>query len=273
MTFDRVYKTALKHVVVNGVWQDNKRTGSRVLSTHGYSFRWDMKYWPITMVRPMYSKTIAAEVAWMLSGEKSVLWINQYTSIWKDFADEHQKIDTAYGFRWKYRYGYDQIKNILKKLKEDPTSRQQVLLSWDARVDNVVPATNIPCPYTAVFNIIAGKLNCHLTLRSNDVYLGLPYDVGMYTLLSNAMASDLGVGVGELFYSIAHMHIYENQVQATDYVIREDLIGEDFPLNMQTWSTHRIQNDQDRYVEEAIKALDYLGYKPSTGPDKVKVVL
>lgn len=273
MTFDRIYKKALKHVVANGVWQDNKRTGSRVLSTHGYSFRWDMKNWPITLVRPMYVKTMSAELVWMLSGEKSIKWINQYTSIWKEFADENQRIDTAYGFRWKWAYGYDQIKNIVNKLREDPTSRQQVLLSWDAKVDNVIPAANIPCPYTAVFNIIAGELNCHLTLRSNDAYLGLPYDVGMYTLLSNALASELNVKVGKLFYSIAHMHIYENQLEAVHYVIDKDLLGEVFPIYLPTWSIRRIQNNQEEYVEAAIKAISNLDYKPGKGPDKVKVVL
>lgn len=273
MTFDIVYRVALAHVINKGFEQLNKRTGSKVLSTHGYSFVWDMNIWPVTYCRPMYARTIAAEVAWMLSGEKSIAWISQYTTIWNDFANEHGLIDTAYGFRWAYTFGHNQIHTIIKNLKADPTSRQQVLMSWDAHTDNTVPAKNVPCPYTAVFNIINNKLNCHLTLRSNDVWLGLPYDVGMYTLLSNALAASLNVDVGELFYSIAHMHLYENQLEASSAVITAHEYGMRHKIELQSWSIEKILANRDTYVQSAVQALKDTGYSPSIGPAKVKVVL
>jgi len=272
-SFDRIYRDALAHVRAKGIEQVNKRTGFKVLSTHGYSFRWDMNIWPVTYCRQMYAKTMAAEVAWMLSGEKSVNWINQYTGIWKDFADEYGMIDTAYGFRWAYTFGHNQIKTIISNLKKDSTSRQQVLMSWDARVDNTVPAANVPCPYTAVFNIIDNKLNCHLTLRSNDVYLGLPYDVGMYTLLSNALANSLGIEVGELFYSIAHMHLYENQIEASTSVIISRTVGHKHRIQLADWTVEKIIEDRDSYVETCIKTLKDTGYAPRKDIPVVKVVL
>ena len=271
-TFDQVYKEALEQVIDVGIYQYNRRTQTTILATHGYSFRWDMTKYPVTVARPMYVKTGAAELAWMLSGSQDITWLKKYTHIWDAFSDENDMLETAYGYRWKYAFGVDQIRNIIYRLHQDPSSRQQVLMSWDARVDNVIEASNIPCPYTAVVNIIDNKLNIHLTLRSNDVYLGLPYDVMMYTLLGNALAYSLGVEVGELFYSIAHMHLYENQFEAARAIIARDHPGENRYIDL-AWSVEAILEDPDIYIIRAAKDLHMTNYQPEAGPGKVKVVV
>ncbi len=247
-TFDTVLKLLYSQLFREGVIQHNQRTNSEILAFHGYSFKWDMKYWPLLQVRKMYFKTAAAEVSWMLSGSKSIDWITKYTKIWDAFADEDNNIDSAYGHRWSKAFGIDQVQNILTKLEVDPTSRQQVLLSWDPRTDNVIRTPNIPCPLMAIFNIIDGKLNCHLTLRSNDLYLGLPYDMMMYTILSNLMANSLKIEVGELFYSIAHAHIYSNQYDQVLEVMKRDTKGKNILVDI-NHTVAQVRANKDDFMD------------------------
>ena len=245
-TFDKVVTDVYKELFSRGVWQRNKRTDTQVLAMHGYSFTWDMNFWPLLMVRRLYPKTAASEVAWFISGEKSTKWINKRCGIWRQFEDTPGMIESAYGFRWRYMYGIDQLYKIIANLKADKSSRQQVLLSWHPK-DLKNETKNVPCPYTAVFNIIEGKLNCHLTLRSNDLYLGLPYDTLMYTILSNLIANSVGVDVGELFYSIAHAHIYENQLDAVNEVRRRATIDKQFPMNIGS-TVEFVRDNRDLFV-------------------------
>ena len=246
-TFDTIIKVLYSSLFREGVIQHNQRTNSEVLAFHGYSFKWDMKYWPLLQVRKMYYKTAASEVAWMLSGSKSINWITKHTKIWDAFADEDGNKESAYGHRWSKAFGIDQVQNILTKLELDPTSRQQVLLSWDPRTDNVIRTPNIPCPLMAIFNIINGKLNCHLTLRSNDLYLGLPYDMAMYTILSNLMANSLKIEVGELFYSIAHAHIYSNQYDQVLEIMKRDTKGKNILVDI-SHTVAQVRADKDDFM-------------------------
>jgi len=270
--FDDLYLSIIDEVMNFGVDQHNKRTNTTVRAVHGMAAKWDMKYYPLLTLRTMYPKTGAAEVAWMLSGETSTKFLSKYTSIWKQFedADKPGNIKTAYGNRWRFAFGVDQIGNIITKLKEDPSSRQQVLMSWDPRVDNVDAAANIPCPYTAVINIIKGKLNIHLTLRSNDVVVGLPYDFLMYTLLGNLFANELGVEPGILAYSIAHGHIYHTHLSIVAKM-RSNLIKAK-PLKVEFTDTiNSCRNNPDLFVENVYS--DTRHYVTSGWVPRPKVVL
>ena len=270
---DIIYANAIDHVLATGQFQDNKRTGQQILAVHGYSFSWNAKYHPVLHVRQSFPKTAAAELAWFLSGNTDTTWLRQYTKIWDEFTEEDGTIPTAYGARWRHSFGVDQITNIIDKLKADPTSRQQILLSWDPRVDNVVPAKNIPCPFVYVFNIIGNKLNCHLTLRSNDVWLGLPYDLYTATLLVNAFANSLGVQAGQIFYSIAHMHLYKNQLELAKelcYKRQRDLV----PLSVEVNSKFTIEDiisNRDAYIEDILN--DTKNYRSSGWNPKVQIVV
>jgi len=208
--FDKVYKDTLEYVITEGTNSTNKRTGSTVRQVHGYSFNYDMNLLPRLRLRKTWISSAAAELAWFLSGTKDASWINEKTSIWREFTDSENNINTAYGYRWRYKWGYDQVENIIMKLKLDNSSRQQILLSWDPEEDNINIAKNIPCPFVYVINIIDNKLNIHLTLRSNDAWLGLPYDIMTACLLGRAFANSLDVKLGSLHYSVANLHLYEN---------------------------------------------------------------
>lgn len=264
MNFDKIYIEALENVLHKGKRETNKRTGTDILATHGYSFSYDMNYLPVLYLRKVWIRSAAAELAWFLSGSKHAGWINDQTTIWKEFTDKDGNIPTAYGYRWSKAFGYDQVDNIMHKLRNDPTSRQQVLLSWNPMVDNVKPAANIPCPLIYIINIIDNKLNIHLTLRSNDVWLGLPYDVMTACLLGRALANSLNVELGELFYSIAHMHLYENQWSlASEAILRYEANPKGIHLkNDNKFNIASIRSSKTAYVESFFKGYVYSGWTP-----------
>jgi thymidylate synthase len=270
--FDELYLEAINGVLNNGTSQFNERTGTNVIAFHGMFFKWDMDFYPLLHLRKSFVKTGAAEVAWMLSGEQSTEWISKYTGIWKMFEDDNNPgtISTAYGYRWQHAFGVDQIANIIDKLKADPSSRQQVLMSWDASRDNVIPVKNVPCPYTAVINIIDGKLNIHLTLRSNDIIVGLPYDFLMYTLLGKLLANSLEVQVGVLSYAIAHAHIYENH-----YVMCSQMLITPYNKANETVSFMDTIEDARLYPDLFVASVTsnaMLTYKPNDWNPKPEVV-
>lgn len=270
--FDELYRDAINTVLSYGKEQFNERTRTKITAFHGMSFKWDMNYYPLLQIRKMYPKTGAAEVAWMLSGETSTEFLSKYTSIWKQFEDTDNpgNICTAYGFRWKHAFGIDQIENIVQKLRKDPSSRQQVLMSWDAVVDNVRQNKNVPCPYTAVINIIDGKLNILLTLRSNDIVVGLPYDFLMYTLLGNLLANSLNVEVGELAYSIAHAHVYHVHLDIYKEMIPMTYKEDRVPVRL-TDTINSCRDNPELFVDNV--ASDTLAYKPNDWAPRPKVVL
>jgi len=254
--FDYLHRKVFRYLSKHGKVQKNQRTNSSITAAHGYAFRWNMNYWPLSNIRKMYPRTGAAEVTWFLSGTQETEWINRYTSIWKAFEDSPGIVKGAYGYRWATAYGFNQINQILLNLSRDPSSRQQVLMSWHPS-DLVFQHKNVPCPYTAVFNIIEGQLNCHLTLRSNDAYLGLPYDIMMYTILSNLLANTLKVGVGELFYSIAHLHVYENQYDAVVEYMKRSAKPSTYRVEIDPeWTIKKVRKDKDDFID-SIKVPEY----------------
>lgn len=263
--FDKIYIELLS-LINDQPLVENQRTNTKTKSIWGHSFRWDMKFYPLLNCRQMYNKTGSAELAWMLSGTKDISFMRKYSKIWDKFTDDDNdnEISTAYGHRWRHAFGVDQLKNIIEKLKVDPSSRQQVLMTWDPRVDNVAQAKNIPCPFCAVIGIVNGKLNLHLTVRSNDCVIGLPYDALVYTLLGNSLAKELGIPAGDLFYSIANAHIYDVHLPAIEPLLDFDYSTNTKYLIRRTMTPDEICNDPDKYVETI--ALDvnfnYLNDKP-----------
>ena len=258
--FDSVYLKLLGKAI-HGVEQKNKRTGTITYAYIGQCFKWDLDYLPLSNLRPMYLKTAAAEVAWKLSGRKSIKWLQQYTHIWDDFAEEDGQVTTAYGYRWRHAFGIDQVTNILKKLKEDPSSRQQLLLSWDPREDNIISAKNVPCPWASQFMILKNKLYTMLHVRSNDLFFGMPYDLMMYTLLAQAFANSLELDLGDKTYTIGNAHIYENQVPAVKALLDEIPIEKEYKAR-HSFTVEQISAKPDAFVSHILEIEKSLDYSP-----------
>lgn len=162
--------------------------------------------------RAYFPHIAAAEVAWMLKGTQSPDFIMKHApKLWSKFIEDG-KLKTAYGYRWRSHFGRDQLGLAVFALKKDPTNRQCWVQAWDPSSDGLAfgkQPKNIPCPVGFTVNIIKGRLNLSVFIRSSDVYVGLPYDVMGYAILASLIANELGVEVGHLSVTLAHAHLYD----------------------------------------------------------------
>lgn len=209
-TFGQQYYKLVTGLEREGFHEMNARTGEGCKGFFGYSMKFPIDQLPLIPTRRTFPHVMLAEAAWMCMGTKEP-WISKHAKIWDKFIEDDGTIKNAYGYRFRSHFGRDQLRSVVEALRKDPSSRQVVLWAWDPATDGLGEdnGKNVPCPLGATFNMLGGKLNCHLVHRSCDVICGFPYDVGMYTFLTHAIAAELHVGVGEMSVSMAHVHLYD----------------------------------------------------------------
>jgi len=213
------YKDLVKLVLENGV-RKKSRTGVDTLSYFGAFYRVDLsKGFPLLTTKKMKWKSMLHEVLWYLSGEDHIRNLRKKTKIWDAWADEDGNLDTAYGHYWRHfpsaqkdKDGnwqvreVDQIQYVINEIRNNPYSRRMVVTAWEP--GNATTSKLPPCHYTYTFNVSDGKLNCHLTQRSGDIALGIPFNLAAYSLLTQIIAQETGLGVGYFAHSIVDAHIY-----------------------------------------------------------------
>lgn len=224
--YDEIYMHGLDKILEANNLEFNQRKNTSTYRYFDLNLRLNnLDYLPLLNIRKMFPKTIAAELAWTLLGTQSTEFIKKYSGIWNKFEDSDGIVGGAYGYRWKQHFGVDQINNLITDLKKDKACRHGVVITWDPGIDTVnnpKKFKNSPCPYTFVVNIIDNKLNLHVTQRSCDMLVGVPYDIAMYGLLKQSLASSLKVGDGDLSFSLIDAHIYE-ELKPTFYLMQENL--------------------------------------------------
>lgn len=228
--FDVQYQQILKKILKHGYEEMNERTGHVCKSLPGQTMQFDLeKGFPLLTLRKIPLKVFIAEQVWFLMGGRDLKFLQKFTKIWDDFAEENNCVESAYGYRWRKHFGRDQIAGLVQLLKNDPSSRHGVILMWDAADDGLANGTakkNVPCPYTFTVQIIGGRLHLHLVIRSNDMMLGNPHDTAGFAFLAHVLAQKIGVGVGLLTISISNAHIYDIHFdQAQQIVDRECASG------------------------------------------------
>jgi thymidylate synthase len=220
---DRLYLETLGRVYREGETVHSERTGYSTKAVPGITYEiHPAQGFPLLTVRKMFPKFFCAETVWFVAGHKHAGFLQQFTKGWDDFLEPDGTVETAYGYRWRHHFGRDQLLDLVEHLRVEPTSRQGVVAMWDPASDGLTAPKkkNVPCPFTWTANIIGGKLNLHLVIRSNDMVLGNPNDTADFALLQAMIAQELGVAVGKLTVSISHAHIYENQ-----YAVVEDMLS------------------------------------------------
>jgi thymidylate synthase len=238
----KVYHEMVKHVLENGEKKEN-RTGIDTISTFSYFYKVNLKEgYPLLTTKKIFFKSMLNELFWYLSGEEHIKDLRTKTKIWDAWADEEGRLETAYGRFWR-RYPvpekgldgeawdnekwvtteengqktFDQIRYIidsLKEIKENPNHknlRRLIVLAWHPA--NASVSKLPPCHYTFAFNVQGNKLNCHLTQRSGDVALGIPFNLACYSLLTMMIAKECGYEPGEFAHTIIDCHIYENHIE------------------------------------------------------------
>ncbi|MBT3349167.1 thymidylate synthase [bacterium] len=274
--FDVQYQNLLSEILSHGFEEKNLRTGHVCKSLPGQTMRFDLeKGFPLLALRKIPLKVFIAEQAWFLMGNKNLRFLQAFTKIWDDFAEENNCVESAYGYRWRKHFGRDQIGGLIKLLQKDPTSRHGVILMWDPSDDGLadgIQKKNVPCPYTFTVQIIGGKLHLHLVIRSNDMMLGNPHDVAGFALLAHILAEKLNVGVGVLTVSISNAHIYDIHFEQAKEIISRGI--EHAPIKFQCPKNAfvRAEEGDEKLVEEIFSQLRE-NYAPQESLGKMSIVL
>lgn len=243
----REYLDLVKLVIENGVRKPS-RTGVDTISYFGAFYRVDLsKGFPLLTTKKMMWNSLLYEVLWYLSGENHIRNLRKYTKIWDAWADEDGNLETAYGYYWRHfpsaekdKNGewqvteVDQIKYVIDTLKTNPYSRRLIVSAWEP--GNAIKSKLPPCHYTYAFNVSDGKLNCHLTQRSGDIALGIPFNLAAYSLLTQIIAQETGLEPGFFAHTIVDAHIYVadkgTSTEKFDHLegLKEQLKREPLPL-------------------------------------------
>ncbi len=230
MTVNRAYEDLLADVLENGA-EKGDRTGTGTLSVFGRQIRYDLAQgFPRITTKFVAMKAVKGELLWFLSGGTNVRWLQERgITIWDEWADEAGELGPVYGYQWRSwptpdgRH-IDQIEQVLGELRAHPDSRRLVVSAWNpADLDKMALQ---PCHAMFQFYVADGKLSCQLYQRSADLFLGVPFNIASYALLTHMMAQQAGLDVGDFVWTGGDCHIYLNHVAQ----VKEQLSREPYPF-------------------------------------------
>ena len=210
----RQYLDLVKHVLDNGNSKED-RTGTGTLSTFGYQMRFDLSEgFPLLTTKKLHLRSIIHELLWFLKGDTNISYLKENNvRIWDEWADKNGNLGPVYGYQWRSwptpdgRH-IDQISDLIKRLKKNPDSRRHIVSAWN--VSNVEDMALPPCHCLFQFYVAEGKLSCQLYQRSADTFLGVPFNIASYALLTMMMAQVCGYEPGEFIHTFGDVHIYSN---------------------------------------------------------------
>ncbi len=215
---DRIYFSLVKDVLENGI-DKSDRTGTGTRSVFGRQVRYDLsKGFPILTSKRVHWKSIVGELLWFLQGNTNVKWLNENgITIWDEWADKDGNLGPVYGKQWRSWESddglnvYDQIKQVIEQIKSNPDSRRLIVSAWN--VGDIPHMALAPCHTMFQFYVVDGKLSCQLYQRSCDSFLGMPFNVASYALLTHMIAHVCDLEVGEFIHTFGDLHIYSNHVK------------------------------------------------------------
>jgi len=213
----KVYLDLLRHVLERGTPKQD-RTGTGTRSIFGYQMRFDLAAgFPLVTTKKLHVKSIIYELLWFLRGDTNVRYLQEHgVTIWDEWADERGELGPIYGYQWRSwpapdgRH-IDQISQVLRLLREDPDSRRMVVSAWN--VAELERMALPPCHVLFQFYVAQGRLSCQLYQRSADVFLGVPFNIASYALLTMMVAQVSGLKPGELIHTLGDAHLYNNHVE------------------------------------------------------------
>jgi len=211
------YLQLLQHILDKGV-EKSDRTGTGTISCFGYQMRFDLqKGFPLVTTKKLHLKSIIYELLWFLKGETNIAYLKEHdVKIWDEWADEHGDLGPVYGKQWRSWEGadgktYDQISDVVHQLKTNPDSRRIIVNAWNVAA---LPEMALsPCHALFQFYVANGKLSCQLYQRSADVFLGVPFNIASYALLTMMIAQVCNLKVGEFIHTFGDVHLYSNHIE------------------------------------------------------------
>jgi thymidylate synthase len=213
----RQYLDLLSHVLENG-FDRSDRTGTGTRSVFGYQMRFDLsRGFPVTTTKKLHLKSIIHELLWFLAGDTNIKYLNDNgVTIWDEWADENGDLGPVYGKQWRSWPAedggeIDQIRNLLNQIRKNPHSRRLIVSAWNpAEVDRMALP---PCHCLFQFYVSDGKLSCQLYQRSADIFLGVPFNIASYALLTMMVAQVTGLKVGDFVHTLGDAHLYSNHFE------------------------------------------------------------
>jgi len=220
------YLDLLRHVLEHGA-EKSDRTGTGTRSVFGWQMRFDLgQGFPLVTTKKLHLRSIIHELLWFLRGETNIQYLkDNHVSIWDEWADADGELGPVYGKQWR-RWAspegreIDQIKWLVDEIKRNPDSRRLVVSAWN--VGELSQMALMPCHALFQFYVVDGKLSCQLYQRSGDIFLGVPFNIASYALLTHMLAQVTGLQVGEFVHTLGDAHLYCNHFeQAREQLARE----------------------------------------------------
>ena len=213
------YLNLMRHVLEKGT-QKGDRTGTGTLSVFGHQMRFDLaEGFPLVTTKKLHLRSIIYELLWFLKGETNIAYLQDNgVRIWDEWADEKGDLGPVYGSQWRSwpdgsKQGVDQISGVIEQIKNTPDSRRLMVTAWNpSEVDEMALP---PCHCLFQFYVANGKLSCQLYQRSADIFLGVPFNIASYALLTHMMAQVTGLEVGEFVHTLGDAHLYSNHIEQT----------------------------------------------------------
>jgi thymidylate synthase len=213
----RQYHDLMERILADGA-EKRDRTGTGTISVFGHQMRFNLaEGFPLTTTKKLHLKSIVYELLWFLAGDTNVKYLNDHgVSIWNEWADEHGELGPVYGRQWRSwptpdGRAIDQIAEVVTQIRRNPDSRRLIVTAWNPA--DIGKMALPPCHCLFQFYVANGKLSCQLYQRSADVFLGVPFNIASYALLTLAMAQATGLKPGEFIHTLGDAHLYLNHLE------------------------------------------------------------
>ncbi|HEX5764110.1 MAG TPA: thymidylate synthase [Woeseiaceae bacterium] len=220
------YLAMMRHVREHGA-EKGDRTGTGTLSVFGYQMRFDLgEGFPLVTTKKLHLRSIIYELLWFLRGDSNIEFLKRHgVSIWDAWADEQGELGPIYGVQWRSWPApegrtIDQIADVVQRLGENPDSRRMIVSAWN--VSELERMALPPCHCLFQFYVADGKLSCQLYQRSADIFLGVPFNIASYALLTHMIAQQTGFRVGEFIWTGGDCHLYRNHLEQADVQLRRE---------------------------------------------------
>jgi thymidylate synthase len=224
------YHQLLRHILENGA-QKTDRTGTGTISCFGYQMRFNLQEgFPMVTTKKLHTRSIIYELLWFLRGDTNIRYLTDHgVSIWNEWADAEGELGPVYGKQWRSWEGADgtvtdQITQLISQIKKNPDSRRLIVSAWN--VADLPRMALMPCHTIFQFYVADGKLSCQLYQRSADVFLGVPFNIASYALLTMMIAQVCGLEYGDFVHSFGDVHLYNNHIEQAQL----QLSREPYPL-------------------------------------------
>jgi thymidylate synthase len=250
------YLDLMKRAYDNGVLKED-RTGTGIKSVFGHQMRFDLtEGFPMVTTKKLHLKSIIHELLWFLQGTGNINYLTENgVRIWNEWADENGDLGPVYGVQWRSWLGadgrtHDQIKNVIEQIKTNPNSRRLIVNAWN--VGELDKMALPPCHMFFQFYVANGKLSCQLYQRSADIFLGVPFNIASYALLTMMVAQVCGLRAGEFVHTLGDAHIYSNHMEQCKLQMSRE------PMKLPTMKINpNIQNIEDFRFED----FELIGYE------------